>query len=83
MKTYTANQAKVRFSEFIDEVQYHPVRVTRYDRLVGVMVSPRDYEAMRQFYANRLTQTFNKVSDLAARAGLTEDRLAELLADES
>ncbi len=83
MKTYTANEAKARFSKFIDEVQYHPVRVTRYDRVVGVMVSPRDYEAMRQFYANRLTQTLDQVSDMATRAGLTEDRLAELLADES
>lgn len=83
MKTYTANQAKTRFGEFIDEAQRQPVRVMRHDRVVGVMVSAQDYEAMRLFYANRLGQTMDRVAGSAARAGLTEDKLAELLADES
>jgi len=83
MKTYTANEAKTRFGEFIDEAQRQPVRVMRHDRVVGVMVSSQDYEAMRQFYANRLGQTMDRVADSAARAGLTEDELTKLLADES
>jgi len=83
MKTYTANEAKTRFGEFIDEAQRQPVRVMRHDRVVGVMVSSQDYEAMREFYANRLGQTMDRVADSAARAGLTEDKLADLLADES
>ena len=83
MKTYTSNEAKTRFGEFIDEAQRQPVRVLRHNRVVGVMVSSQDYEAMRQFYANRLGQTMDRVADSAARAGLTEDKLAELLADES
>ena len=83
MKTYTANEAKTRFGEFIDEAQRHPVRVMRHDRVVGVMVSAQDYEAMRAFYANRLRQTMDRTSDEAERAGLTDKKLAELLADES
>ena len=51
MKTYTANEAKTRFGEFIDEAQREPVRVMRHDRVVGVMVSAQDYEAMRAFYS--------------------------------
>ena len=83
MRTYTANEAKTRFGEFIDDAQRAPVRVMRRDRVVGVMVSAQDYEAMRAFYANRLRDTMDKVADEAARAGLTEEKLAELLADES
>ncbi|MEK7438296.1 MAG: type II toxin-antitoxin system Phd/YefM family antitoxin [Pseudomonadota bacterium] len=83
MKTFTANEAKTRFGEFIDQAQREPVRVMRHDRVVGVMVSAQDYEAMRAFYADRLRQIIDKTADQAARAGLTEEALAALLADES
>jgi len=83
MKTYTANEAKTRFGEFIDQAQREPVRVMRHDRVVGVLVSAQDYQAMRAFYADRLRQTMDKTADQAARAGLTEEALAALLADES
>jgi antitoxin (DNA-binding transcriptional repressor) of toxin-antitoxin stability system len=33
--TYTANEAKTRFGEFIDRVQQGPVQVTRHDRVVA------------------------------------------------
>lgn len=80
MKTYTANDAKTRFGEFIDQAQREPVRVMRHDRVVGVMVSAQDYDAMRAFYADRLRNTLR---ESAQTAGLTEEQAAELLADES
>lgn len=83
MQTFTANEAKTRFGEFLDRVQREPVRVMRNDRVAGVMVSAEDYEAMRAFYANRLLQTMDKTSENAASAGLTPDKLDSLLADES
>jgi len=83
MQTYTANEAKTRFGEFLDRVQREPVRVMRHDRVVGVMVSAEDYEAMRAFYADRLLKTMDDVADTAARTGLTAEKLSELLADES
>ena len=83
MLTYTANEAKTRFGEFLDRAQREPVRVMRHDRVVGVMVSAEDYEAMRAFYANRLMQTMDKTAESAARAGLTAEILDSLLADES
>ena len=83
MQTFTANQAKTNFGQFLDLAQREPVSVTRHDRVVGVMVSAQDYEAMRQFYANRLLHTLNRTADYAAAAGLTDEILAELLADES
>ena len=83
MQTYPANQAKTRFGEFLDRAQREPVRVMRHDRVVGVMVSAEDYEAMRAFYADRLVKTMNETADDAQRAGLTPEVMATLLADES
>jgi prevent-host-death family protein len=83
MQTYTANEAKTRFGEFLDRVQREPVRVMRHDRVVGVMVSAEDYEAMRAYYADRLRHTLRESAEGAAAAGMTEEKLAELLADES
>lgn len=83
MQTFTANEAKTRFGEFIDLAQREPVRVMRRDRVVGVMVSAQDYEAMRAFYADRLQQTLDRSAAAAAAAGLDDEALSRLLADES
>ncbi len=83
MQTFTANEAKTRFGELLDRAQREPVRITRHNRVVGVMVSADDYDAMRAFYADRLRSTMDDTADAAAQAGLTEEALAELLADES
>lgn len=83
MQTFTANEAKTRFGEFLDRAQREPVRVMRHDRVVGVMVSAEDYEAMRRFYADRLARSMDATAEAAERAGLTPEKLDQLLADES
>lgn len=83
MQTLTDNEAKARFGEFIDMAQREPVRVLRHERVVGVMVSAQDYDAMRQFYANRLQYTLDATGQQATQNGLTENTLNDLLADES
>jgi PHD/YefM family antitoxin component YafN of YafNO toxin-antitoxin module len=83
MQTFSANQAKTQFGQFIDLAQREPVRVMRHDRVVGVMVSAQDYEAMRAFYANRLQHTLTETALQAQAAGLTPETLDELLSDES
>lgn len=83
MQSFTANEAKTRFGEFLDQVQREPVAVLRHDRRVGVMVSAQDYEAMRRFYANRLQNTLIESANAASQAGLTPDVIEVLLKDES
>lgn len=83
MQTLSANDAKTRFGELLDLAQREPVRVTRRDRVVGVMVSAQDYEAMRAFFADRLLRTMDESAASAKRAGLSARKLADLLADES
>jgi hypothetical protein len=51
--------------------------------LLGVMVSVQDFEAMRAFYANRLSHTLGDAAQAAELAGLTPEGLDALLADES
>lgn len=80
MQTFTIDEAKTRFDEFVDCAQRTPVRVMQHGRVVGVMVSARDYEAMRAFYANRLLRTLDQSAAGAARAGLTPTQLDDLLA---
>jgi len=82
MHTFTANEAKTRFGALIDRVQREPVRVTRRNRVVGVMVSAEDYHGMRAFYADRLRHSLKQSAEAAAAKGLTEDVLAHLLNDE-
>jgi PHD/YefM family antitoxin component YafN of YafNO toxin-antitoxin module len=83
MQTFTANQAKTQFGQFLDLAQREPVRVMRHDRVVGVMVSAQDYEAMRAFYANRLQHTLAESAAHAQAAGLKPEALDALLRDES
>ena len=83
MKTFSASDAKRRFGDFIDRVQRGPVRVTRRGRVVGVMVSAEDCEAMRSFYRNRLQHTLTQTAALAASKGLTPQMRHTMWADES
>ncbi len=83
MQTFTANEAKTHFGEFIDKAQKEPVRVTRRGRTVGIMVSESDYEAMREYYTDRLLHTMDRAGEQARQAGLTEENLDALLSDES
>ncbi|MBL8475302.1 MAG: type II toxin-antitoxin system Phd/YefM family antitoxin [Methyloversatilis sp.] len=83
METFTANQAKKRFGEFIDRAQKAPVQVMRRNRVVGVMVSAKDYETMLKFYGDRLNRTLQLSAVTAAAAGLTPEKLDNLFADES
>jgi len=83
MQVLSANYAKTQFGQMIDMAQKEPVRITRHNRVVGVMVSAQDYEDMRAFYANRLKHRLEVTAASAGDRGLTQDKLDELLSDES
>ena len=83
MRTLTANKATTQFGQLIDTGQRGPVRLTRRDRVVGVLVSAQDYEAMRQFYANRPQHSLAASSPAAEQAGMTEQLPEDLLREES
>jgi len=83
MQTLSADEAKSHFGNFLDLAQREPVCVTQHDRVVGVMVSASDYDAMHGFYADRLKNTIDQTTTAAEQAGLTPEILEPLLADKS
>jgi len=82
-RTLSANEAKTHFGELLDLAQRGPVHATRRNRVVGVMVSAADFEAMRAFYADRLLGAMHRAAKKASEKGLSPAVLYQLLADES
>ncbi|MGA2168211.1 MAG: type II toxin-antitoxin system Phd/YefM family antitoxin [Terracidiphilus sp.] len=81
MTEISATQAKQRFAALLDAAQRGPVRIRRHQRDVAVLVSAEEYERMnRERWAE-----FNRLSAIASEQakanGLTEEILAEILAE--
>ena len=83
MKEFDARDAKNRFGHLLDAAQSAPVRVTKNDRPVGVFMSVDQYDRLRGVALERFAETMDRLGRKAADAGLTEDKLDALLADES
>lgn len=81
MQTVSATHAKQNFAAMIDAAQREPVRIQRHERNVAVLLSAEEYERMnRERWAE-----FNRLSAIASEQakanGLTEEILAEILAE--
>ena len=83
MKEIAAREAKNRFGQLLDAAQRAPVRVTKNGRGITVMLSVEHYERLRGVAWDRLTSAMDAMAKEAEASGLTDARLAELLADES
>jgi prevent-host-death family protein len=81
MTTVSATHAKQNFAAILDAAQREPVRIRRHDRDVAVLVSREEFDRLRQ---NQWAE-FNRLSAIAAEQakakGLSEEILAEMLAD--
>lgn len=81
MTTISATRAKQRFAELIDAALKGPVRIQRHGRDVVVLTSAEEYDRLRE---DRWAE-FNRLSAIAAEQakanGLTEEILAEILAE--
>jgi prevent-host-death family protein len=81
MQTVSATYAKQNFAAILDLSQREPVMIQRHERNIAVLMSAEEYERMnRERWAE-----FNRLSAIAAKqakaAGLTEEILAEILAE--
>jgi prevent-host-death family protein len=81
MTTVSATEAKQRFAALLDAAQREPVRIQRHERDVAVLISAEEYERLSK---DRWAE-FNRLSAIAAEQakanGLTEEILAEILAE--
>lgn len=83
MKEISARNAKNQFGQLLESAQRGPVRVTRRGRSAGVLMSEEQYQRLRGMAWDRLAESVASIREQADEHGLSEERLAELLADES
>ncbi len=81
MTTVSATHAKQNFAAMLDTAQREPVRIRRHDRDLAVLISADEYDRLNK---NRWAE-FNRLAAMAAEQakanGLTEEILAEILAE--
>ncbi len=82
MRTVSATDAKQRFAAVIDAAQREPVVIRRQKRELAVVLSLEQYERLRGLNTDEFQRFCDRVAQNAAARGLTEDKLAEILADD-
>ena len=82
MRYVSATDAKQRFAEVIDAAQREPVVIRRQKRDVAVVLSPQEYDRLRAANVAELERLCDVVGRRARARGLTEEKLAEILADD-
>lgn len=81
MRYISATEAKQRLAALLDAAQSEPVVIRRQRRDVAVLLSTRDYERLRALNVEEFERFCDRIGERAAARGLTEDTLADLLAD--
>jgi len=82
VKTVSAAEARARFETVLDESQRAPVVIRDQDRDLAVVLSIADYERLRGGAVQAFLDLRNQVAREAGVAGLTQERLSELLDEE-
>ncbi len=82
MQYVSATDAKQNMAALIDTAQREPVTIRRQNRDVAIVLSPTEYQRLRGLNLAEFQSFCDRVGQTAVANGLTEDKLAELLADE-
>jgi len=82
MRTITTAEACSRFEILLEESQRTPVVIRDQDRDVAVVLSIADYERLRGEAVQAFLDLRNEVAREACAAGLTQERLGDLLDNE-
>ncbi|QIT55873.1 type II toxin-antitoxin system Phd/YefM family antitoxin [Aquisalimonas sp. 2447] len=82
MKTVTASQAKQGLAGVIEAASKEPIVIQRQKRDVAVILSMEEYERLTQLNVAEFQRFCDKVGASAKQAGLTEEKLDELLSDD-
>lgn len=80
MKTIATTEAKNRLGAILDDAQREPIVIREQDRDVAAVLSMSEYERLRTGIVRAFLDLRNEVAAQAAANGLTEERLADLLA---
>ncbi|MGL1834640.1 type II toxin-antitoxin system Phd/YefM family antitoxin [Rhodocyclaceae bacterium SMB388] len=82
MRTISASEAKQGFAGVIEAAAREPVVIQRQKRDVAVVMSMQEYERLVRLNVAEFQRFCDAVGGSAREAGLTENKLAELLAND-
>jgi len=82
MKAIDEADVLTRLDEILDDAQREPIVILRHGREIAVLLSAAQYERLRVAAVGEFLALRNDVAREASAAGLTEDRLSELLNDD-
>ena len=81
MRTMSATEAKQHLGALLDNAQIEPVTIRRQNRDIAVVLSIREYDRLRAINLAELARFCDRIGERAEAAGMTEEKLAELLAE--
>ena len=81
MKYFTANEAKQSFGQVMETAQREPVFINKHNRPAAVVISPQEYERMRNINSGEFTRFCDEVSLRAMKKGLNQKELNGLLSN--
>jgi len=82
MRYVSATDAKQGLAALLDAAQREPVMIRRQKRDVAVLLSPQEYDRLRALNTAEFQRFCDRVAQRAASRGLTNKKLAKILADE-
>ena len=81
MIAYSASEAKQNFAAMLDAAAKQPVIIRRHERDVAVVISPDEYARLHRLSVEKLRARVDRIGAAAEANGLTDEILAELLAN--
>jgi prevent-host-death family protein len=82
MRTVTASEAKQGLAAVIEAAAREPVVIQRQRRDVAVVLSVHEYQRLTRLNVAEFQRFCDQVGQAAAAKGMTEAKLATLLADD-
>ncbi|MBK1726643.1 type II toxin-antitoxin system Phd/YefM family antitoxin [Halorhodospira neutriphila] len=82
MRTVSATEAKQGLARVLEDASREPVLIQRQKRDVAVVLSIQEYERLTRLNVAEFRQFCDRVGAAAKEAGLTEEKLDELLRDD-
>lgn len=82
MRSFSATDAKQRLAAVLDAAQKEAVVIRRQNRDIAVVLSPAEYNRLRDLNGMEFQRFCDRVASQAAAQGMNEAVLNELLSDE-
>lgn len=82
MKSIAASEANNRLVAILDAAQREPIVIRGQGRDIAVILSMAGYDRLRSANVRAFLDLRSEVAAEATKAGLTDERLAELLNDD-